>query len=167
MVVIAFGEGGVIENDRGDGIGWLEDEARDGIVARIPVTGPPGLDDALIGDELDIATDDLAFEHCKGAAFFGVDVGGEAGEGGELFGVEKRGVDAIGAGFDFDFLAEGSAFFVGGCPGCLLHGLLGQEFREGEGSGGEDGEGVAAGGKMRGVRISGPDGFFHCSSFHL
>src|SRR5271170_5861410 len=79
VVVAALGEGAVVEDDCGFGASWLEFEAYQRVEAGGPVGGTPCLDDALIGDEFDVATDDHSAKHGEGAAGFGVDLGWSAG----------------------------------------------------------------------------------------
>jgi len=85
----------------------------DGIGAGIPSRGTPGLDDALVGDQFDIATEDSRAEHGEGSAGFAMDVSKLVGEGRELLGVEKDGVDARGSSFEIDLLVERGASSVG------------------------------------------------------
>ena len=85
----------------------------DGIGAGIPSRGTPGLDDAPVGVEFDIATEDSCAEHGEGSAGFAMDVSILVGEGRELLGVEKDGVDARGSSFEIDLLVERGASSVG------------------------------------------------------
>ena len=92
---------------------FLQIKTNDGIRAGVPSGGTPGLDDALVGDEFDIATEDSCTEHGEGSAGFAMDVSRLVGEGRELLGVKKDGVDACGSGLEIDLLAQGSAGGVG------------------------------------------------------
>jgi hypothetical protein len=80
------------------------------------------LNDALIGDEFDVATEYSCAKHGEGAAGFAMDVRRLVREGGELFGIEKYRVDASGSCFEIDLLMQGSARGVGG--GRRRRGLL-------------------------------------------
>lgn len=71
----------------------------DGINAGIPTGGAPSLNDSLVGDEFYVTTSDHAPEHGEGASGVAADIGGQAGEGSELFGVEQNFVDFWRAGF--------------------------------------------------------------------
>lgn len=84
-------------------------KTNDGISAGIPSGGTPGLDDALVGDQFDVATENSSAKHREGSAGFAVDVGGFMGEGRELFGVKKDSIDARGSGFEIDVLVQGGA----------------------------------------------------------
>lgn len=92
----------------------LEIKTNEGIGAGIPSGRAPGLNDALIGEQFNVATEDPGAKHGEGASGFAVDVGRLVREGRELFGVEKDGVDASGSGFEIDLLMQGSARGVGG-----------------------------------------------------
>jgi hypothetical protein len=91
----------------------LKIKTNDGIGAGIPSRGTPGLDDALVGVQFDIATEDSCTEQGEGSTGFAMDVSRLAGEGRKLLGVEKDGVDARGSSFEIDLLVERGASGVG------------------------------------------------------
>ena len=88
---------------------FLKIKANNGIDAGIPSGGTPGLDDALIGHQFDVATEDSCAKNGEGSAGLTVDVGRLVGEGRELPGVEKSGIDPGRSGFQIDVLMEGGA----------------------------------------------------------
>src|SRR5580692_776888 len=114
--------------------------------------GTPSLDDALIGDEFDISSDDHPAKHGKSTARCGVDICRHAGEGGELLRIEKNLVDPLRAGLQFDFLVKrGASLVCRGAPrffGVLL--LLRQSPKvpaadePGQGGGSDSGDHLAA-----------------------
>lgn len=91
----------------------LKIKTNDGIDAGIPSRGTPGLDDALVGVQFDVATEDSCAEQGEGSAGFAMDVSRLVGEGRELLGVEKDGVDARGSSFEIDLLVKRGASGVG------------------------------------------------------
>ena len=144
-VVVAGGKAGVVEDEgRLDAAGF-EFEADDGVDTGIPMCGAPGLDDSLIGDELDGAADDEAAELREGSAGSGIDGGGQAREGGELLLVEDGGVKALRGGVEVDLVVDRGAGLIRG--GFLVwSGLF--VLGAGDVSGGEGcngGNGMAAG----------------------
>lgn len=118
--IFAGGESGVVEVERGSGGVGMKFEFDNGKDAGVPVGGTPGLDDALAGDELDVAADDESAKKTERAAFMRIDGGGESGEGGELLGIEERGFDASGCGGQLNFLMQ-----RGACTGWRSRGKLG------------------------------------------
>src|ERR1700693_810975 len=68
VIVIAFGETGVIEDDECAGALRFEFKFHDGVDAGIPMRGAKGLHDALIGWEFYIAPFDETAKGGKGAA---------------------------------------------------------------------------------------------------
>ena len=101
--------------------GGLNDELEfsDGKDAGGPTGDAPGLDDALVWQEFELAADDVAAEDAEGAAEFAADLGGifverEGGAGAaedgdflELQGIGEGFVDAGGRGFEGRFLMDG------------------------------------------------------------
>ena len=117
IVVLSLRKTGVIENNECLCTLLFEFKANNGVDARSPSGRTPGLDDALIWDELDIATEDSCAKHGKGTASFRVNIGGLVRESGELLGIEKDAVDARKGRFENDFLVQGCAGVVGGRRG--------------------------------------------------
>lgn len=145
VVVLSGREAGVVEDEGGfSGVG-VEFEVDDGVDAWVPVTGAPGLHDALIGDEFNVAAGDLTAELGEGSAWGGIDGRIHAGEGGELLLVEDGLVEALGAGVEVDLVMDGSAGLGGSGGGLLCLGLRAGQRGGGKGRG-DACEGVAAGG---------------------
>ena len=104
VIVFAGGEAGVIEDESGFSGAGFEFEVDDGVDAGIPVGGAPGLNDAAVGDEFDVAACDEAAEQPEGAPGSGVDGGREAGEGGELLLIEDGFIQTLRGGVECDFV---------------------------------------------------------------
>ncbi len=107
--------------------------------AGIPVGGTPGLDDAFVGDELDLPADDEAAEGGECAAGFGADLRGwgacgharlhgvaELDDALELFRVGESFVDALGAGCEEDFLVNGFGGVGDGLTGVCVSFVFGR-----------------------------------------
>ena len=116
----AFGEGRVVENEFGAGTFGGELEFCDRERTGIPIGHAPGLDDALIGDEFEMASQDKTGEKRERAADFAVDfrwgsAGRQAGLHGitqeddamELFCFGERFVDALAVCLENNFLMNG------------------------------------------------------------
>src|SRR4051794_33284423 len=119
VLALALRKARMVEDQPRPGALRLELELRDRIDARLPVADAPGLDDPLIGHQLDVAPLDHPAEAGEGAADLRIDLGrGSAAELAELAGIGERFVDALGAGIENDFLMDGlghgNAPLVGG-----------------------------------------------------
>src|SRR5262249_6116366 len=107
VLALTLREARVVEDEPRPGALRLELELRDRVDARLPVADAPGLDDPLIGDQLDVAPLDHPAETGEGATDLRVDLGrGSAAELAELTGIGERLVDALGARIDNDFLVD-------------------------------------------------------------
>src|SRR5882672_5295267 len=99
MLGLAFGKAGVIEGEQGAASLRLQFEPRDRIDAFVPVAGAPRLDDAAVGNQLDVTPRDHSAEARKRIAGCAADLGGStAAQGAELLAVGECGVDPFGAG---------------------------------------------------------------------
>src|ERR1700719_311490 len=95
MIEIAFREPFVVQGHNGSrGLGF-ELKLNDRVDARTPMRGTPRLYDALVGDQLDISTDDLSSEQGKGSPRFGVDLGRQTRECRELLCIQKHLINAL------------------------------------------------------------------------
>ena len=148
VVVLAGGEAGVVEDQRGLGGAGFELEVNDRVDAGIPMGWPPCLHDPLVEDQFDIAANDEAAELREGSSRRRVNCGGHAAEGSELLLVEDGFVEPLRAGMKVDLVMDGSERPVSRVGGLLGHGWLlraqgrqrGYSQRCGDG-----GEGAAAG----------------------
>ena len=123
-VVVAGGEAGVVEDQRGFGGAGLKFEVDDCVNAGVPVSGAPCLDDSLVGHEFDVAALDFGAEEAEGSAGGGVDGGGKSREGGELLLVEDGFIEAVRAGFEVDLVVDGGEGLMGGRGGLFCCGWL-------------------------------------------
>src|ERR1700720_137425 len=73
MFCLAFGESRVVEDQFGAGTLFDEFELRDGIDAGVPVDHAPGLHDAVVRNQFDLAANDVATKNRKCAADFVTD----------------------------------------------------------------------------------------------
>src|ERR1700722_3554491 len=84
-VKFLFMNAGVIQNEQGSLAMRLEFEADNRIYALIPPLRAPGLNNALIGDQLDVSGNDQATEDLERPAWFWIDFGAHSGKRSELF----------------------------------------------------------------------------------
>src|SRR5271155_670517 len=66
---LAFRKAGMVEYDLGAGALLHEFELRNGIDAERPAAGAPGLHDALVWNEFDVTSGDVAAEEGEGASY--------------------------------------------------------------------------------------------------
>ena len=66
----------VVEDEFCAGAFGNELEFNEGVDTWIPAEFTPGLNDALVGNEFDVATDDVVAEDAEGATWFAGDFGG-------------------------------------------------------------------------------------------
>jgi len=123
VIVLAGGEAGVVKDHGGPGRFWPELKVDDGVGAGVPVCGAPGLNDALVGDELNSSTNDEAAKLRECPAGGWVDGCGQSGKRRELLLVEEGLVKAVGTGLEIDLVVDGCAGRIGGVSrflGCRL-----------------------------------------------
>src|ERR1700723_3549941 len=113
VVVVALGESGVVENDPRSAALRAVGEPDHGIDARVPVGGTPCLDDALTGNQLNVAADDHPAKHGERAALMRIDGRRHAAERGELFCIEESLFEARGGSGQIDLLVKRGAHVVG------------------------------------------------------
>ena len=107
MLLLLRRESGVVQDEPSPSAFGLELEPGNRIDAFGPVDDAPSLDDSLLGDQLDVASYDMAAEAGEGTARPGVDLGRETPrQGAELFGGQERVVDAAWARSQLDFLMD-------------------------------------------------------------
>src|ERR1700722_3251987 len=95
VVEVSFGKPFMVQDHERCASLWFERKLGNGVDARIPMSGPPRLHDSLVGNQLDIPSDDLASEHGKSPAWFWVDLLRHTRECRELPGIQENLVDAL------------------------------------------------------------------------
>lgn len=149
VIVLAGWKAGVIEGQGCAGSMRAEFKVDDRVDPGVPMGRTPGLDDALVLDQLHVAAHNEPSKQGEGPARSWVDGGRQPGEGGELLLVQQGDVDALWGGLEFEIVVNGGARLVGGCGGFLLHrGLLGARplTHESAAAGNDDGGGCLAAG---------------------
>ena len=118
VIAVSGGKAGVIEKDPGRRALFIQLEARHGEDSRIPTNLSPSLDDALAGQELELASDDVSAKKAEGPTGLPTDLRGlglevchRYGPADQLdllklLGVGKRVVDALGTGLDDRLLVD-------------------------------------------------------------
>src|SRR5262245_48722980 len=109
MVLVALGESGVIQDHTRFRSFGDEVEANDGVHSVVPVLDAPGLDDALVRQQFNVATAEHAAEARECATGLAADLGRCARtELAELLGAGERLVHAAWSGIQDKLLANGS-----------------------------------------------------------
>src|SRR6266404_1162908 len=84
----------------------LQCKPRDRICAFGPGDDAPSLNDSLIGNQFEVAANDVSFEKRERAADVAIDFRSASGKIGELFGIKKRLVNFLRTGVEIDFLVN-------------------------------------------------------------
>src|SRR5581483_5151302 len=107
LLAVLGRETGVVEDE--SGVRSVRDcfEPHERVDTGRPGPDAPGLDDALVRDQLHDPARDAAAEQLEGAANVALNAGGGTRDRGELLLVEQGGVDSRGARLEGDFLVDG------------------------------------------------------------
>jgi hypothetical protein len=120
MLPVLLRKACLIEYELRFGFCGIEDKANDRVITVAPITGAPRLNDALVGHELDVATQDHSAKAGERAAGHVGDFSrSTAGKRLKLGGIGERRIDALRAGLESDFLMDGRGldvpFFLSYC----------------------------------------------------
>src|ERR1700722_18287771 len=107
MLKTTFGEPRMVENDLRIRAARHEFESHERVHSGRPIAGSPSLNNALVGNELDVAPTDQASEERKRATGAALNLCRCTREGSELLGIQKRFVDAPGTHIEIDLLMQG------------------------------------------------------------
>src|SRR6202035_4610154 len=105
----AFRESCVVQHQRRPQAIRVQFKLHDGVNARVPRRRTPCLYDALVGDQLDISSENLSAKERERAAFLRVDLGRHPAKGYELLWIQQGLVDPLWANFELRLIVQRSS----------------------------------------------------------